>query len=156
METCPLDLQVASQSPNTPPFICVFHVIQEAKHKLNVQPLCQSVSMSLLSKIINLLGFSSGSVVKNPPAVQEVQEMQVQSLGRGVPLKKEIAPNSSILAWRIPWTEESGGLQSMGSQTVGHDRGDLAHMQADFYFTWNSDHCIAHKNTSSENIFAYQ
>ena len=55
---------------------------------------------------------------KNPPATQETQ---VQSLGREDPLEKEIATHSSILAWRIPWTEEPGGLQSMGFQRVGHD-----------------------------------
>ena len=56
--------------------------------------------------------------VKNLPAVQETQ---VQSLGREDPLEKEMATHSSILAWRIPWTEEPGGLYSMGSQRVGHD-----------------------------------
>ena len=45
-----------------------------------------------------------------------MQEMWVQSLGREDPLKKEMATHSSTLAWRIPWTEEPGGLQSMGSQ----------------------------------------
>ena len=48
--------------------------------------------------------------------------MQVQSLGGEDPLKKEMATHSSILAWEIPWTEESGRLQSMGLQRVGHDR----------------------------------
>ena len=47
--------------------------------------------------------------------------MLVPSLGREAPLRKEMATHSSILAWRIPWTEELGGLQSMGSQRVGHD-----------------------------------
>ena len=51
--------------------------------------------------------------VKNPPAMQE---MWVRSLGREDPLEKEIATLSSTLAWRIPWTEEPGWLQSMGSQ----------------------------------------
>ena len=54
-----------------------------------------------------------GSAVKNPPAKQETR---VQSLGQEDPLGKEMATHSSILAWEIPWTEESGGLQSMGSQ----------------------------------------
>ena len=45
----------------------------------------------------------------------------VRSLGQEDPLEKDMAPHSSILAWRIPWTEEPGGLQSMGSQRVGHD-----------------------------------
>ena len=48
----------------------------------------------------------SGSVVKNPPAIQETQEMWVQSLGQEDPLEKETATHSSLLAWRIPWTEE--------------------------------------------------
>ena len=50
-----------------------------------------------------------------------MQKIQVQSLGREDPLEEEMATHSSILAWEIPWTEEPGGLQSMGSQTVGHD-----------------------------------
>ena len=48
-------------------------------------------------------------------------ETWVQSLGREDPLEKKMAPHSSILAWRIPWTEEPGGLQPMGSQRVGHE-----------------------------------
>ena len=59
--------------------------------------------------------------VKHLPAMQETQEMQVRSLGREDPLEKEMATHSSILAWRIPWTEEPGGLQSMGLQRIRHD-----------------------------------
>ena len=58
-------------------------------------------------------------IVKNPPAVQETQETWVPSLGQEDPLEEEMATHSSILAWRIPWTEKPGGLQSMGSQRVG-------------------------------------
>ena len=50
-----------------------------------------------------------------------MQETWVRSLGQEDPLEKEMATHSSILAWRIPWTEEPGGLQSMGSQKVGHE-----------------------------------
>ena len=56
-------------------------------------------------------------VVKNPPAMQETQ---VRSLGGGDPLEEGMATYSNILAWRIPWIEEHGGLQSMGPQRVGH------------------------------------
>ena len=56
--------------------------------------------------------------VKNLPAMQKTQ---VRSLGQEDPLEKEMATHSSILAWRIPWTEQPHGLQSMGSQRVGHD-----------------------------------
>ena len=59
-------------------------------------------------------------VVKNPPA-NAAQEMQVPSLGREDPLEKEMATHSSILAWKIPWTEEPGRLQSIGLQRVRHD-----------------------------------
>ena len=54
-------------------------------------------------------------MVKKPPAMQETQ---VRSLGWEDPLEKEMTTHSSILAWRIPWTEEPGKLQSMGSQRV--------------------------------------
>ena len=57
-------------------------------------------------------------MAENPSAMQE---MQVQSLVWEDPLEKELATHSRILALRIPWTEEPGGLQSMGSQRVGHD-----------------------------------
>ena len=57
-------------------------------------------------------------MVKNPPAVHETW---VRSLGWEDPLEEGMATLSNILAWRIPWTEEPGGLQSMGSQRVGHD-----------------------------------
>jgi len=57
-------------------------------------------------------------MVKSLPAMLEAQ---VRSLGREDPLEKGMATRSSILAWRIPWTEEPGGLQSMGSQRVGYD-----------------------------------
>ena len=56
--------------------------------------------------------------VKSLPAMQETW---VESLGRKDPLEKEMATHSSILAWKIPWTEEPDRLQSMGSQRVGHD-----------------------------------
>ena len=59
--------------------------------------------------------------IKNPPAMQETQETWVGSLGQEDPLEEEMTAHSSILAWRIPWTEEPGRLQSMGSQRVGRD-----------------------------------
>ena len=59
--------------------------------------------------------------VKNPPAVQETQEIQVQSLGQEDPLEKGVAIHSNILAWEIPWTEEHGRLQTLGSERVRHD-----------------------------------
>ena len=63
-------------------------------------------------------GFPGGSVVKNPLATQETL---VQSLCQEYPLEKEMATHFSILAWKIPWTEEPGGLRSMVSQRVGNN-----------------------------------
>ena len=65
-----------------------------------------------------LRGLPGGSMVKNPPAKQETW---VRSLGKEDSLEKEMAIHSSIFAWKIPWTEELGRLQSIGSQRVGHD-----------------------------------
>ena len=72
----------------------------------------------LAGRLYLLWGFLGGSVIKNLPAMQEPQEMQVQSLGRENPLEKDMATHSSTLAWRIPRTEEPGRLQSMRSQRV--------------------------------------
>ena len=66
-------------------------------------------------------GFPRSSVVKNLPAVQEMQETQVWFLDQEDPLEKEMATHSGTPAWKIPWTEELGRLHSMGSQRVGHD-----------------------------------
>ena len=71
-------------------------------------------------------------MVKNPPAMQETQVQW----GQEDPLKKEMATHSSILAWRVPWAEEHGGLQSKGLQRVGHD--------------WATKH--AHTQTTETNI----
>ena len=60
-------------------------------------------------------------VVKNLPEMQEMQEIQFQSLGQEDPLEEEMVTHCSILAWKIPWTDDPGRLQSMGSQRVRHD-----------------------------------
>ena len=74
-----------------------------------------STGGSFIRVLIPLLG---GSAVKNLPAMQETW---VQSLGQEDPLEEGMATHPSILAWRIPWTEEPGGPQSMRLQRVGHD-----------------------------------
>ena len=60
-------------------------------------------------------------MVKNPLAMQDTQGTQVRSLGQEDPLEKEMATHFSIPAWKIPWTEGPGRLQSMGSQRVRHE-----------------------------------
>ena len=76
-----------------------------------------------ISRVISLVAqrLRSSLVAQAVESMPAMQETQVQSLGREDPLEKEMAAHSSILAWRIPLTEEPGGLQSMGSQRVGHD-----------------------------------
>ena len=68
------------------------------------------------------MGFPGGSVGKKPACnAGEGRQMRVRSSGWEDPLEKDMANHSSILAWRNPWTKEPGGLQSIGSQRVGHD-----------------------------------
>ena len=66
---------------------------------------------------VYMWGFPGGLAVKNPPVMPETR---VGSLGREDPLEEGMATSSSILAWRIPWTEEPGGLKSTGFQRGGH------------------------------------
>ena len=65
------------------------------------------------------MSFPGGSFVNNPPAMQETQKTKVESPGEEDLLEEDMATHSNILAWRIPWTEEADGPQSMGSQRVG-------------------------------------
>ena len=80
-------------------------VTVDRNHSLSLT--CTAVRTSLWAKMVKCL--------------PTMQETQVQSLGWEVPLEKEMATHSSILAWKIPWMEEPGRLQSMGSQRVRHD-----------------------------------
>ena len=85
------------------------------------KPTFQEVLSHLVSTVIGITNTRLSLVVwtvKNPPAMQEAQ---VGSLGREEPLEKGMATHSSILAWRILWTEKPGGLQSVGLQRVGHN-----------------------------------
>ena len=69
---------------------------------------------------LTVLGFLSGSVVKNFPVMQDLQETHVRCMGGEDPVEKEMATHSSIPSWKILWTVEPGGLQSRGSQRVRH------------------------------------
>ena len=74
-----------------------------------------------LETYINQGKYRASLVAQRLKRLPAMRETWVQSLGREDPLEKEMATHSSILAWRIPWTEEPGGLQSTGSQRVGHN-----------------------------------
>ena len=69
---------------------------------------------------MNSMKSQGALAVKNPPAMQATKEARVPSLGQEDPLEEGIATHSSILAWRVSWTEEPGRLRSIGSQRVGH------------------------------------
>ena len=79
-----------------------------------------------LEKLIDTWDFPSGAVVMNLPANAEDSGDVVWSLGWKHPMEEGMETHSSILAWRIPWTGEPGGLQSIGSQRAGHDRSQLS------------------------------
>ena len=85
--------------------ICVFH---------NLFNHSSVIDIWVASKWVSLVA----QIVKNPPAMQETW---VQSLGWEDPLEKGMVAHVTIIAWRIPWIEEPGGLQSMELQRVGHD-----------------------------------
>ena len=80
--------------------------------------LCQDWRIYLLCQLLLLWASLVAQMVKNPP---EMQETRVGFLGQEDPLVKGMETHSSTLAWRIPWTEEPAGLQSMGSQRVGYN-----------------------------------
>ena len=83
------------------------------------------------------MGFLGGSVVKNLPAMQETQEMQFRSLGQDDLLEKGMAMHSCFLAWRTPWTEEPGGLQSIQLQRARHNWSNLTCMHCKFHYRVN-------------------
>ena len=68
-----------------------------------------------------MLGVSNSLVAQKIKHLSKMREIRVRSLGQEDPLEKEMAIHSSTIAWKIPWTEEPGRLQSMGPQRVGHD-----------------------------------
>ena len=90
--------------------------------RLNIFYIKCNLNFSILNfrfhvKQYGVVNFPGGSVVKNPPALQESQKTQVPSLGQGDPLEEGLTTHSNILAWRIPWTEEAGGLESIESHS---------------------------------------
>ena len=70
---------------------------------------------------IGNVAYGASLVAQRLKRLPAMQETWVRALGREDPLEKEMATHSSTIAWKIPWTEEPGRLQSMGSQRVGHD-----------------------------------
>ena len=79
------------------------------------------VKLRQVKYLINLEAFVPSLVAQKVKHLPAIQETQVQSLGWEDPLEKKMAPHSSILAWKIPWMEEPGGVQFTGLQRFGHD-----------------------------------
>ena len=114
--------------PIVPPSIC--HEVMGADTMififwmLSFKPPFSLYSFTFIKKLVissSLSVIRASLVAQTVKCLPTMQETRVRSLGREVPLEKKMATHSSILAWKIPWTEESGRLQSMGSQRVGHD-----------------------------------
>ena len=114
MTQCVLSLRLA--------FPSVFHILADGTTSHYQATHLTSSFQLLYSSYTSLTQASQVALeVKNPPANSGGTEMQVQSLGQEDPLKGGMATHSSILVWRVPWTEEPGGLQSTDQQRVGHD-----------------------------------
>ena len=118
-----------------------FHIAKKWVNMItwhNCQYIISKYSMNIFLNIhiyMYIWGILRVSVVKNPPASQELQETQVWALGQKDPLEEDVATYSSIVAWRIQWIEGPGGLQSIGSQRIGHDWNNLACMQTHIYIS---------------------
>ena len=97
---------------------CRNHPISQQLKQFHVLWNVKTTSSKNICRMWTGSGFPSSSAVKNLPAIQETQ---VQSLGWEDPLEEVMTTHSNVFARRIPWTEEPGGLQSVGSQTVGYD-----------------------------------
>ena len=93
--------------------------MKELNASFKRQLLLHGVKQYEPSSLLFCEGFPDGSVVKHLLAMQEMQEIQVRSLGRKDPLEEEMATHSSSLARKFPWTEEHGRIQSIGSHRVG-------------------------------------
>ena len=93
---------------------------QTILHKRTMKQKCQHYYQIRIYSVLMWASLMAQQVT-NPPAMQETQKTGVQSLGGEDSLEQDVATHSSILDWEILWTEEPGGLQSMGSQRVGHD-----------------------------------
>ena len=120
-----------------PDLSCSQWCLVEIKHTMPTE-ICSNFKSLIKINVIDFKAFNFGLVcylasqvaqwVKNPPTMQEMKQTWIRSLGWEDPLEEGRATHPSTLSWRIPWTEEPGGLRSMGSQRVSHSWSDLAHM----------------------------
>ena len=118
-------MHIPKSEMKTVSFVQNFHYSVKKKIHRHVQgmkyKLCDFSNSACDLSILICQASQVAPVVKNLPANAGDTEMQFQSWGQEDSLEEEMASHSSILAWTIPWTEEPGGLQSMGLQRVGHN-----------------------------------
>ena len=117
-----------------------FYLFEVFVYAFNYQKLCLKFQVQVQLGSIWWLGIPDSSVVKNLPAMQR---MQALSLGQEDTVEEEMATQSTILVWEIPWTEEPGGLQSIGLQRVRHDLAINHHDHVMLFYLRNSDQCVA-------------
>ena len=98
--------------------LALFFFSPSSKHSLLLLYIFLITNKDISCILWSSMGFLRVSVVKNLPAMQEMQETQIWSLNQEDPLEEGMATHSNVLAQRIPWTEEPGGLRSMGLQRV--------------------------------------
>ena len=120
---------ISACASSSPEFLMMYSAYKLNKLGDDIQPWC---TLSYLEPVCCSM---SSSAVNNRPAIEETW---IQSLGREDLLEEGMAMHSSILAWRVPWTEKPQGLQPKGSQRVEHDWSDLAHRHASMY-SWGID-----------------
>ena len=113
---------------------------------LSFKPAFSLSSFTLIKRL-----FSSSSVAQRIKRLPAIRETWVRSLGWEDPLEKEVATHSSILAWRIPWTEELDGLQSMGSHRVGHNWGTNTSVGTRLFFMLLRIFWISRSRTAQRN-----
>ena len=120
------------------------HIILLNFHNMNYRDYLRLVKENMFDHIFDIIkrttenlnkpSFHRASLVAQMvKCLTAMRETRVQSLGREYPLEEEMATHSNTLAWRILWTEEPGGLQSMGSQRVGHNWATTLHFTSSFH-----------------------
>ena len=115
--------RIQSQTYHSPPLSILFLVSHKDVITRSKYLYCKWAQPTFVEffKILGLPWWQASLVAQRLKCLSTMRETRVQSLGWEDPLEKEMATHFSILAWRIPWSEEPGRLQSMGLQRVGHD-----------------------------------
>ena len=149
-------LQLVSDTQRKPDTKCIWYKMDRSQNGKELYS-NQAISLNfwILQKLTHVSTLWASLVAQSSKRLPPMLETQVRSLGQEDPLEKEMATHSSILAWRIPWTEEPGRLQSTGSQRVGHDWVTSLSLHFYIFTKWYKTHKRVKegKGTSSFIIF---